>query len=401
MATCHYDIITAGGGLGGSALSLVMARAGARVLVLERVKQFKDRVRGEVMVSWGAAEAKALGIYDLLSQSCGHELPWLEVYLGDTRLFRRNMPATSAHRCPFFALYHPAMQESLLQAAEDAGAEVRRGARVIDIKRGDPPSLTIKQNSKVEELAARLVVGADGRASMARKWAGFELESAPEPLLVAGVLLDSLPTPTDTASFQFNTDIGQLAFWFPQRGGTVRAYVVYQSAKDHRLSGAAQVPGFFEESIRCGVAPEMYINAKAIGPLATFEGGNSWVPHPYKGGVALVGDAAASSDPTWGEGLSLTLRDVRALSNHLLEESDWEAAGHAYADEHDWHYGVVHTLNDWLTEFFIATGPEAAAVRARALPLIAKDPTRFPDLFALGPDTPVGDDVKKRFFAEA
>jgi hypothetical protein len=34
--------------------------------MLERERQFRDRIRGEVMVSWGVAEARALGIYDLL-----------------------------------------------------------------------------------------------------------------------------------------------------------------------------------------------------------------------------------------------------------------------------------------------------------------------------------------------
>ncbi len=48
-----YDIITVGGGLGGSALAKVMAEHGARVLVLEREQQFKDRIRGELMLPWG------------------------------------------------------------------------------------------------------------------------------------------------------------------------------------------------------------------------------------------------------------------------------------------------------------------------------------------------------------
>jgi 2-polyprenyl-6-methoxyphenol hydroxylase-like FAD-dependent oxidoreductase len=42
------------------------------------------------------------------------------------------------------------------------------------------------------------------------------------------------------------------------------------------------------------------------------------MPHPYRRGVALVGDAAAVSDPSWGQGLSMTLRDVRVLRDQLL-----------------------------------------------------------------------------------
>ena len=66
MASGTYDIITVGGGLGGAALAKAMAEHGARVLVLEREKQFKDRVRGENIAPWGVAETQALGLYDLL-----------------------------------------------------------------------------------------------------------------------------------------------------------------------------------------------------------------------------------------------------------------------------------------------------------------------------------------------
>ena len=327
MAGVKFDLITVGGGLGGSALALVMARQGANVLVLERATEFKDRVRGEAMVPWGAAQAKQLGLYDLLLESCGYELPWLEIYLGETRILRRNTVETTAHQSPFFACYHPAMQEVLLSAAQRNGAEVRRGVRVTGIEPGAPPAVVVNDGGESNTLSARLVVGADGRASMARQWAGFNVAKAPEPMLVAGVLLNTLPTARDTAWFQFNPDIGQLAFWFPQRNGTVRAYVVYQSRQDRRLSNARHVAGFFEESIRCGVTADWFDGVQAIGPLATSEGGNTWVPHPYKDGIALIGDAAASSDPAWGEGMSLTLSDV-----HNIERSPaaGERLGHRW-----------------------------------------------------------------------
>ena len=66
MASNNYDIITIGGGLGGATLAKVMAEKGARVLVLESEAEFKDRVRGEVLVAWGVAEAQKLGIYEIM-----------------------------------------------------------------------------------------------------------------------------------------------------------------------------------------------------------------------------------------------------------------------------------------------------------------------------------------------
>ena len=99
-------------------------------------------------------------------------------------------------------------------------------------------------------------------------------------------------------------------------------------------------------------------------------------------------------------GLALTLRSVRMLRDQLLSHKDWDAAGHAYAESHDHDYQVIHTVEDWLRAMFLETGLQAQARRARALPLIAQDGTRMPDLYGLGPETPIGETVGRRFFGE-
>ena len=133
------------------------------------------------------------------------------------------------------------------------------------------------------------------------------------------------------------------------------------------------------------------VSTRAVGPLASFNGAAYWVPQPYKQGVALIGDAAASSDPVWGEGLSLALQDVRILSDKLSADPQWSSAATSYAQEHERRFAVTHGVCNWYAEFFLRTGVEASLVRARAFPKLAQDPTRFPDLFALGSDTPNDD----------
>jgi len=219
MASGTYDIITVGGGLGGSSLAKAMAERGAQVLVLERERQFKDRVRGEQIHPWGVAEMRELGIYELLHTTCGHELPWFDIYLGSERMIHRNLVATTPQQAPEFSFYHPAMQEILLQAALDAGAEVRRGAWVRDVKPGPPPIVVVEHNGQVHEVQARLVVGADGRTSMVRKWAGFTVRRDPDRRLVSGVLFEGMPAaPEDTSYFAVKPEIGQMAILFPQGG---------------------------------------------------------------------------------------------------------------------------------------------------------------------------------------
>src|SRR6266849_8117723 len=159
MASGTYDLITVGGGLGGTALARAMAEHGARVLVVERERQFRDRVRGELLVSWGVAEAEALGLGDLLRHGCGHELRWNDLYLGGMQIMRRDYVATTPQAVPLLAFYHPAMQETLLVAAARAGADVRRGATVRLVAPGASPTVVVEAEGCSEELRARLVVG--------------------------------------------------------------------------------------------------------------------------------------------------------------------------------------------------------------------------------------------------
>src|SRR5689334_4601158 len=69
-----YDLIIVGGGIGGSALASVMAKAGRRVLLLEQSTVYEDRVRGEWIAPWGVVETRRVGLYDLLLKAGGHHL---------------------------------------------------------------------------------------------------------------------------------------------------------------------------------------------------------------------------------------------------------------------------------------------------------------------------------------
>ena len=85
-----------------------------------------------------------------------------------------------------------------------------------------------------------------------------------------------------------------------------------------------------------------------------------------------------------GTGFTLTLRDARVLRDQLLKHEDWDVAGHAYAQEHDRYYDVIHKVNNWWTELFLALGPEAEARRAKALPLIEQDGPECPITLSVG-----------------
>src|SRR2546426_9635757 len=103
-----FDIVTVGGGLGGAALARAMAERGARALVLERERRFTDRVRGEALLPWGVAEARALGLEDLLRATCAHELPWNDLYFAGLQGAHRDLAATTPQGLSWISFYHPA-----------------------------------------------------------------------------------------------------------------------------------------------------------------------------------------------------------------------------------------------------------------------------------------------------
>ena len=390
-----YDVITVGGGLAGAAFGKQMAERGYRTLILERQQHFKDRVRGEEMHPWGVAEARTLGIYDHLVATCGHQTRWWLTYNEGSLRQKRDLEETTPHRVGCLNFHHPAMQESLLRLAADAGAEVRRGVMVNAVAPGAPPCVTFDENGKQHTLQARLVVGADGRSSRVRKWGGFSVNRDPDMLIVAGTLLEGMPVPDNAVHFvQGSAGMVLIAPLGSQRA---RMYFIYR--KDDELpplSGKGRIPDFLTACRNAGVPEEWLEQATVVGPLAQFHGADHWANHPAHEGVVLIGDAAAASDPTFGCGLSLTLSDVRHLRDCLLATEDWQRATAQYATEHDHYYGVVHRIEGWLRELLWSRGPAADERRVRASQRIAAEPERAPDIVGLGPASP-SDEAARRF----
>lgn len=395
----HYDfdIITVGGGLGGAALAKVMAERGARVLVIERERIFADRIRGEWIAPWGVAEALKAGVYNTLLEHCAIETPYI---LTPGLAPVRDLRATTPQRLPALTFHHPAMQEAMIDAAEAAGAEVWRGAAVNNVRPGAPPIVTVERSARIEDIKARLVVCADGRSSMARQWGRFETVRAKQKLLGAGVRFEKELGGDHTLTYGLNPFMQRAALVLPIGNGLMRGYIMYPASQIERLQGADDVSRFVEESVRTGLDSAFFAGARAVGPLASFDMTESWVEHSYRDGVALVGDAAGSTDPTWGQGLSITLRDVRLLSENLRAGDDWELAGNRYAEARTAYFKRLIRVHEWIFDLFLSAGPEADKLRERALPLLATEPERIPDHNFSGPEQPCDEEVRRRFFGE-
>jgi 2-polyprenyl-6-methoxyphenol hydroxylase-like FAD-dependent oxidoreductase len=386
-AASTWDAIIVGGGLAGSALAGALAERGQRVLVLERETCFRDRVRGEQMHPWGVGAARLLGIYEPLLAVCGHPARWWSTWAGRMRVAHRDLQETNPHGVGSFHFYHPVLQETLLRLAASCGAEVRRGAIVTSVAPGDPPRVRLERKGRTEQLEARLVVGADGRSSRVRAWAGFRTRRDPGQLAIAGALFERTSVPDDGIHLAMGRD--EVALVVPLGGDRARAYLTYRSVEGRRrLRGRGRLSAFLEACRDAGAPPAWFDGARPAGPLAEFDAADRWVDHPARDGVALIGDAAAAPNPCWGSGLSLALLDVLHLRDRLCATPDWKLAIDRYAEEHDRYYASLRRVEAWMTALVWSRGPGSDERRLRVMPRLLNDPSGLPDIPGLGPDSP-------------
>ncbi|ESY92692.1 FAD-binding monooxygenase [Mesorhizobium sp. LNHC209A00] len=410
MVSVDYDLIIVGGGLAGSSLAIALAGHGGKILIIEQQEEFRDRIRGEVLMPWGSLEAKRLGIYDLLLESCAIETTYFSSFTNGSSPVVRNLLTTTPAATCCLTFPHPEMQAVLLKHAEMLGTEVKRGNVASAVTLGDVPRVHI--GGDVKGLSARLVVLADGRDSRLRSLLGFEVRHDPEQLVTAGMVLEgdvncseflareARPT-ANTVNLFYDPKGGRMVIAMRIAPGRNRIYLIHhKDVLPKRLSGRRSVDEMIRQLQAVGAPGHWFDRARQVGPFASFEGSHRWVDGPFRDGVVLVGDTAAATDPAWGRGLSRTLRDVRLLRDRLQESSGWRSAAEAYARDHDDFYRRMRNLEAMQTALLFECGEAADKRREHAFALFARDPTRVPDALGLGPEAPSDDQARARYFGE-
>ncbi|MEH3048088.1 NAD(P)/FAD-dependent oxidoreductase [Sphingomonas adhaesiva] len=325
-----HDLIIVGGGIGGSALAAVMARAGRRVLLLEKSTAYEDRVRGEWIAPWGVTETKRTGLYDALVAAGGHHLTSHVTY-DETR----DPAAAEAGALPLgmfadgvvgpLCIRHPVHCQTLFDQAVLAGAEALRGVAVGAITLGASPSVAYVHEGREQVATAPLVVGAEGRQSQVRRAAGLTLHQDKPHHWFAGLLVDDVAG-VDPLRQTIGTE-GDFAFLtFPQGDGRVRVYGGWDLPAKTRFAGA-EGPRRFLDAFRLRSAPhnEAIAAGTPAGPLFAYYNNSALAERPFAPGAVLIGDAAGWNDPILGLGLSITYRDVRIVSDILRATPDGAA----------------------------------------------------------------------------
>lgn len=147
--TTHYDVIVAGAGPAGSTAARHLARAGARVLMLDRAQFPREKPCG------GGVTFRADTENDLdLAPVTEREIYGVRVSADMSRMFDRNSPTLLARMTQ-----RSRLDAYLAEQAACAGADFRDGSTIREITL-DERGVQVRANGDTYE--SRVLIGADG-----------------------------------------------------------------------------------------------------------------------------------------------------------------------------------------------------------------------------------------------
>ncbi len=289
-----FDLIVVGGGPAGASAAISAARAGWRVLLLERGHVPRHKVCGEFV------SAESLVLLRWLLGEAGHELIEHSLPLTESRLLLDGRCVRIPVNPPAASITRYDLDLALWMEAQNAGATVLQETTVQRIE-GDAP---FRVQTSAGEFCARTLVNASGR------WSNLSRAESPSN----GSRWLGLK-----AHYHGETEACVDLYFF--KGGYCGVQPVRSTEGSTLINVCALVrPGVaatLEDLFLCH--PLLYSRSRgwttAFAPLSTFPA-IFRDPCPVAGKVFNAGDAAGFVDPFVGDGISLALR-----GGHLAAQS--------------------------------------------------------------------------------
>ena len=160
----EWDVAVIGAGPAGLAAASAAAAVGARTIVLERAEHPRYKTCGGGLI--GASRAAAGGLIDV---------PARDEIRSATVTLRGGQEYTRSHGEPLLAMVvREEFDAALLKRAEENGAQVRQRAQVRAIDQADGHATARLADGT--EVAAKVIVGADGSSGVTARHVGAEFD---------------------------------------------------------------------------------------------------------------------------------------------------------------------------------------------------------------------------------
>ena len=313
MATDEFDVVVVGARCAGSPTAMLLARAGHRVLVVDRATFPSDTVSTHIVHPQGVAALDRWGLLDRVTAS---GCPPVTTYAFDFGPIviegSPAIPEAPAAYCP----RRTVLDHILVEAAAEAGAEVREGFRVEELLIDDGVVTGIRgrdeQGGSVT-ARARVVVGADGLKSfVARTVGAAQYNERPRQLCGYYAYWSGLPMDgrfevyvRDRRGFAVaptNDDLTLVIGGWPYAELEANKSDIegnYLAIFDRAPEFAERLRGATRESRVVGTAVPNFFR------------------EPYGPGWALVGDAGYNKDFITAQGISDAFRDAEACAGAI------------------------------------------------------------------------------------
>jgi flavin-dependent dehydrogenase len=329
MARHPYDAIVVGARCAGSPIAMLLARRGYRVLLVDRASFPSDVVAGHYIHHAGTAKLAQWGLLKRVVDSNCPPIVKLTMDLGEVRFvvdystgmvdfgtFAKRFGSPAPVGAETYSPRRSVLDQILVEAAVEAGAELREGVRAerVVFSEGRAHGISCRtRGGRLVTETARIVVGADGRGSLVARSVGAPIHEE-QPMLTCG-----------WRSYWSGVEVDGLEY-YPRDGNAVLAMptndgLVWISAGGRREDFATlrrRPERSYLDII--GLAPSLAQRLHGAKRQEAITGTGSLpnrLRRPYGPGWALVGDAGYAHDPTSGQGISDAFRDAELLANAI------------------------------------------------------------------------------------
>jgi flavin-dependent dehydrogenase len=304
-----FDAIVVGARAAGSTTAMLLARAGLDVLVVDRARFPSDTLSTHQLQLPAVARLKRWG---LLEKVIASGAPATRRVRFDQGIV---LEGTWPEHDGVDALYSPrrtVLDQILVDAAREAGAEVREGFPVDEVLFSDGRVTGIRSRERREH--APLIIGADGRHSLLAKAVKPQAYDVRPALTCAYYTYwEGVPMEGGEMYGRENRAIGA----WPTNDGLTLTYVAAPIAEFARarkdieahILGALDQAGDLGERVRAGRRAERLYGTADLPSRFHVPSGPGW---------ALVGDAGLTLDPVTGQGIGDAFRDAESLAGAIV-----------------------------------------------------------------------------------
>ena len=317
-------VIVVGAGPGGAVLSLLLARAGVRVTLLERHTDFSREFRGEVLMPSGLEPFEQMGLWEKFDAVPHVPIAQIRAFVGGRLIQGLEIDREHFGRFgPRWVSQPPLLEMLVAEAGRLPNFSLERGASVRHLlaEQGRTSGVGILTPDGEREARADLVVGADGRTSIVRRRSGASARPDPTPMDIVWLKLPmhDFEDDAERRSFRVYVGGGHLLIAAPTPDDKFQiAWVIRKgSFGDLRERG---LPAAIHEMARHAdplLAAHLRAHAEdAIQPflLSTV---SDYVEDWAAPGRLLIGDAAHTMSPVGAQGINMAIRDAVVAARHL------------------------------------------------------------------------------------